>query len=101
MIAELQSPPVLQPQYGTTVVAEHGNSQIQIAIAVEIPGLYISHTSDIIQNHVLFITISHTLIEFHAPDHAIVGHEITENRNDDIQIAIGINVDGGRMGRCR
>jgi hypothetical protein len=102
VLLELPLALVLQPTRLAIVIAEAGDCDIEIAIAVEIRGTGISDSRHAIGDVVGGELLPAVVLEHdHRADAVVVGEQEAKCRNEQIEIAVVVDIDDFDMGGSR
>ena len=99
VLAELEPTDIVQPKHLSPGIPKHRNRQVDAAIPVKVTALNVSHPSDIVQNDMSAELAVMVLEKFYPPNDAIVGHDVSQYRNQDVEVAIVVDVDDRQV--CR
>ena len=93
VLLELPSAFVLEPARFPGIVPEARDSQVEVAVAVEVAGPNIRDAGDVSSHHVGRESLSAVVFEDdHRPDPAVVGIERPKARDDEIEVAVPVDV---------
>ena len=99
MRLERQVTVVLQPHDTTVRVAENGDGEVEVAVAIEIAGLDVGDATDAAEQRARNVSVTAREQDRHCAELLIVRKQIAEDRNHDVAGAIAIDVGHRRVTR--
>ena len=83
---------VFQPQHLAARVAKNRHHQINIAVAVQVTRFHISHTTHIIQQHMLRKVVPFVLKQHYPANEFVPRKDAAQDGDNDVEIAVVVQV---------